>query len=653
MNIAAGDVAGLIQAIDNANFIAQPNVINLAAGATYVLTAPDNATGGPNGLPVFLSNITINGNGAIIERSGSTPFRILSVADGANVVLSNLTIEQGSSDSGGGINNAGTLALMDDVLKGNSATGNGGAVFNSGSLTTPGTTFSNNSAGGSGPDIFKAEVPTATTTTLTDNGLNPSTFGQAVSFTVNVAGGAPDGEGVTLEDADNNNAVVGAGTLAGGTATIAVTGLVGGTDDIFAVYGGDPNFSGSQSSTVSQTVNQAPSFTSDTQATFNVGAADSFTVAAGGYAAPTLSENAGDVLPSGVTFDPTTGTLSGTPALGTVGTYTLNFTADNGIGSDATQTLTLVVGQATPAITWNVNPITYGTPLDSTDFDASANVAGTFVYEQSVGAVLPAVSTPMLVATFTPADTADYASVTQAVPLEVDPAPLNVYADPQSSPYGSALPPLTFTASGFVNGDTAASLPGALATTATSSSPAGSYGITAGTLGIFDMSLNAKDSNYDITYFGANLTIDAGPAVQLVPTTEPPGQVVLGQSFQVVVWAEDANNNLNTTFNGTATITLLGGPTGVLGGTLMEPFTNGVAAFSDLTLNALGTSDMLQVTTNGLTPATTTAVNVIAAPSVPSPPQLAPQSDTGVSHADGLTQDNARRALRSCSTSRA
>ena len=146
VNIAAGDVAGLIQALDDANSIAQPNVINLAPGATYLLTAPDNDTNGPNGLPALLSNITINGNGAVIEAAGSTPFRLLYISSGANVVLDGLTIERGSSDAGGGDYNAGTLALNNDVLTGNSATGNGGAVYNDGTLTQSGTSFSNNSA---------------------------------------------------------------------------------------------------------------------------------------------------------------------------------------------------------------------------------------------------------------------------------------------------------------------------------------------------------------------------------------------------------------------------------------------------------------------------------------------------------------------------
>src|SRR5205085_2815663 len=57
----------------------------------------------------------------------------------------------------------------------------------------------------------------------------------------------------------------------------------------------------------------------------------------------------GDTLPGGVTFNPATGVLAGTPAAGTGRTYHLLFTAHNGVGSDAAQSFTLTVNQA-PAI---------------------------------------------------------------------------------------------------------------------------------------------------------------------------------------------------------------------------------------------------------------------------------------------------------------
>ena len=105
-----------------------------------------------------------------------------------------------------------------------------------------------------------------TTTSLIDNGPNPSNVGDAVNFVVTVAPTVPDGETVTLEDASNGNAVVGTGTLTGGTMTISVSTLTAGTHNIFAIYGGDATYALSQSDQVAQVVNPgpAPALTSTT-----------------------------------------------------------------------------------------------------------------------------------------------------------------------------------------------------------------------------------------------------------------------------------------------------------------------------------------------------------------------------------------------------
>jgi len=99
-------------------------------------------------------------------------------------------------------------------------------------------------------------------------------------------------------------------------------------------------------------VNQAPAITSANSTTFTVGTVSSFAVTTTGFPTPTLTRG-GVALPSGVTFTDNgdgTGTLSGTPAAGTGGTYAITFTAANGVGSNAVQNFTLTVNQA-PAIT--------------------------------------------------------------------------------------------------------------------------------------------------------------------------------------------------------------------------------------------------------------------------------------------------------------
>ena len=78
-------------------------------------------------------------------------------------------------------------------------------------------------------------------------------------------------------------------------------------------------------------VTQAPALTSVNLVTFQLGQLGTFPVTATGYPAVTLSETG--ALPGGITFDATTGILSGTSATG--GTYALTFTASNGIAPDA------------------------------------------------------------------------------------------------------------------------------------------------------------------------------------------------------------------------------------------------------------------------------------------------------------------------------
>ena len=88
--------------------------------------------------------------------------------------------------------------------------------------------------------------------------------------------------------------------------------------------------------------------------------------------------------------------------------------------------------------------------------------------------------------------------------LNVSPAPLTVTANNLSKVYGAALPTLTASYWGFVNGDTAASLTTAptLSTTATAASQVSNYTITAG---------GAADPNYTISYVSGTLTVTPAP----------------------------------------------------------------------------------------------------------------------------------------------
>src|SRR5690349_4059026 len=115
VTIPNGNVAALIQAINDANASGGADTIDLASGGVYTLTGANSNYNGSTGLPALQGSITINGHGATIARStaGGTPaFRILAVAAGAAVQLNDLTIANGNlasdgSSNGGGDNSSG------------------------------------------------------------------------------------------------------------------------------------------------------------------------------------------------------------------------------------------------------------------------------------------------------------------------------------------------------------------------------------------------------------------------------------------------------------------------------------------------------------------------------------------------------------------
>ena len=94
---------------------------------------------------------------------------------------------------------------------------------------------------------------------------------------------------------------------------------------------------GNNTGTAMTLVHTPPMITSADNTTFVVGSAGSFTVTTTGFPAPSIAQG-GVALPSGVMFTSNgdgTGTLSGTPAAGTGGTYAITFTATNAAGSTA------------------------------------------------------------------------------------------------------------------------------------------------------------------------------------------------------------------------------------------------------------------------------------------------------------------------------
>ncbi|MEP7293343.1 MAG: right-handed parallel beta-helix repeat-containing protein, partial [Chloroflexota bacterium] len=150
-SITGGDSLGLIAAIDHANDeLCHPglNQIILETGAAYNFDTVNNATNGPNAVPVISSPILITGQGARlnVEVGGASPeLRAFYINGSGNLTVNSLTISGGSltSAGGGAILNDGTLSLQFSTLSGNRSTGNGGQLYNNGTVNIDSTTFQN------------------------------------------------------------------------------------------------------------------------------------------------------------------------------------------------------------------------------------------------------------------------------------------------------------------------------------------------------------------------------------------------------------------------------------------------------------------------------------------------------------------------------
>ncbi|MBX9741631.1 MAG: hypothetical protein K2X62_16265, partial [Beijerinckiaceae bacterium] len=139
-----------------------------------------------------------------------------------------------------------------------------------------------------------------------------------------------------------------------------------------------------------------------------------------------------------------------------------------------------IYGDANPALTYSATGLVNGDSLTGALSTPADERSGVGVYAITRGSL---------------ASSANYAMSFTGADLEIARRALAVQAQAQSRVYGDANPPLTYVATGLVNGDT---LTGELASDATISSSIGSYAITRGSL---------ASQNYAIDFTGAQLSV--------------------------------------------------------------------------------------------------------------------------------------------------
>jgi predicted outer membrane repeat protein len=173
-NIANGDTASFIAAINTCNFNNEPDTINLAVSGNYTFTSAADAADGGSALPTILrdvadaNTVTINGRGSTVQRSavGGTPnFRLLRISTFPNIVgvfLNDLVITNGNAgaNNGGAVElGAGDLTVTNCSFSQNQAAV-GGAIYATNTSITPrtlsinGTFTGNQSTNGAGGAVY-------------------------------------------------------------------------------------------------------------------------------------------------------------------------------------------------------------------------------------------------------------------------------------------------------------------------------------------------------------------------------------------------------------------------------------------------------------------------------------------------------------------
>ncbi len=256
----------------------------------------------------------------------------------------------------------------------------------SGTLTAGQTTFSTSSlavntfsitAVYSGNSDFNSSTSSAlaqtvskagVSTTLTSS-VNPSVYGQSVSFTGTVTPISPGaGTPTGMETFEDGSTTLGTLTLSSGAATYTSSTLALGLHSITAVYDGDGNFISSTSAVVTQTVstNSSTSLTSSVNPSV-FGQAIIFTATVSavspitGTPTGTVTFDAGSTSIGSATLTAGQGTLSF--SMLAAGTYTITAVyggAGTFTGSSTTLTQTVNQASTTTSVVSSINPDFFG-----------------------------------------------------------------------------------------------------------------------------------------------------------------------------------------------------------------------------------------------------------------------------------------------------
>ncbi|MFP5205320.1 MAG: Ig-like domain repeat protein [Acidobacteriota bacterium] len=526
----------------------------------------------------FKSSSTDNGVTPLIQHVQEETAILLTSSQNPSAVGQSVKFQVTVSSTGGSVVPSGTVQFMDGtnplgapVALTASGT-NGVASYTTSTLANGPHTITAVYSGDPTDEIQAGtsnavvqDVQAAATLGVTSS-LNPSYYGNAVTFTATVTSTATTPASGVVSFLDNG-VQIGAGTLAGNPAmaTFTTSTLAVGTHPITARYAGDAyNSAANAAAPISQVVNQAETKTAVMAAPAPgiAGAPETITA--------TVTVTAGTVTPGGTVTFTSGGATLGSVALNGSGTVTIKpalapgnyqivatYSGNTQAAGSASTPFALTVVQATTqtalAITPNpgvvTRPITFtarvtgngGTPTGNVNFTVNGSALGAVPLNASGVATLTTSTLPLgnytVVATYQ-GDVNDAGS-TASEPLSVIIATTQttVTASPNPALVGQTI---TFQASVSGNGGTptgtvnflangkvigAAALNGGTATFTDSSLAAGTYTITASYSGDAADSPSVSGSISETiglipteTNLGTSTTSGATPQVMLVAT---------------------------------------------------------------------------------------------------------------------------------------
>jgi hypothetical protein len=268
-----------------------------------------------------------------------------------------------------------------------------------------------------------------------------------------------------------------------------------------------------------------------------------------------------------------------------------SFAAD-GTYNTATGTASLTVAKATPTITWpDPAGITYPAALNGTQLNATASVAGSFVYNPASGTVLNAGSNQALNVTFTPTDTTNYNTASKTVHINVAKATptFTSVSTSQTITQGTA----SITVNGKLSAGTGVVPTGETATITVDSAPAASSSGFNGNQGNFSATIDTHSvpaGTYTITYsYAGDINFNSA-------TNTSTALTVIDAATTLFV--SPASGTYGGTVNLSATLTLSSNNSGVSGKTVS--FTLNGNSVGNASTDANGVATLNSVSLSGI-----------------------------------------------------